>query len=182
MLPTRRGRVRPALARRARSRLEEHSRERRAVLSFERCAGLRLASGSKGRCGGPSDKGRSCQLQPPAPPPPRPRSRPGPGDAGAAPANADYARPRQRLDKPLDHRIAHVQEHDRDLGGRGLGGPCCLVLQGHDQVDAVTYEVARRDARGLFVGQVAPVQVYVLALLVPRRLSDSRTVFRDGGT
>ncbi len=71
------------------------------------------------------------------------------------------------MHQPGGHRIHGVEKEDRNLGGRGLGGAHRLVLEGHDQVDAIPDErLGRLMGRGL-IGQVAPVQVEVLALFVP---------------
>lgn len=56
----------------------------------------------------------------------------------------------------------------RDLSRGRLGSPRRLVLEGHDQVDAVSGELARRGVGRVLVRQVPPVQAQVLALLVPQ--------------
>ena len=76
---------------------------------------------------------------------------------------------REAPDDSGGHRVAHVEEDDWDLAGRGLRSPQRLVLERHDQVRPLSGELESHRPRGGFVGNVAEIQVEVLPFLIAQR-------------
>lgn len=80
------------------------------------------------------------------------------------------ARAGQTLDEAVGDRVGDVQHDDGDLGVGRLDRPDRLVLERHDEIDAVPDERLGGGPRGVFVNEVVPVEADILALLVPQRL------------
>ena len=55
--------------------------------------------------------------------------------------------------------IGHVEKDDRNVRCRSLGGSHRLILEGHDQIDALLDELLGRLPGRCLIGQVPPVQV-----------------------
>src|SRR4030095_1024482 len=78
------------------------------------------------------------------------------GKPGDVPARAG-----QTLDEAFRDRVGDVQHDHRDLGDDRVDGPDLLVLERYNEIHTIPDKRLGRGPRGIFVDEVAPVEVDV---------------------
>jgi hypothetical protein len=68
--------------------------------------------------------------------------------------------------KAVGHRIVNMDQHNRDLGRGGLRCARRLVLEGDDQVYPIANPLFGQRIGGVFVRQIAPIELNIFPLFV----------------